>query len=171
MRYHEVIQAYIDNAKCYLAVISAPKFKNSKIYVLTFILKKTVFIPSRDFSAKIGSEIEHFSAYRNRRSSSSPTMWWASTMGNSCVPEPGHYLVPTVLKSCISTAYGRSTSSWDHGNKWGFTWYIAWGIYTRIPTWKDSHNSAAAAEAPSLKISSHGPSRKWSWRTSQSTQE
>ena len=102
MRYHEVIQAYIDNAKCYLAVISAPKFKNSKIYVLTFILKKTVFIPSRDFSAKIGSEIEHFSAYRNRRSSSSPTMWWASTMGNSCVPESGHYLVPTVLKSCIS---------------------------------------------------------------------
>ena len=37
--------------------------------------------------------------------------------------------------------------------EWGLTWYLWWAIYTSIPTWTDSQNSLAAAEAPSLKIS------------------
>ena len=44
----------------------------------------------------------------------------------------------------------------NHGNEWGLTWYFQWGIYTSIPTWTHSQNSLAAAESPSLKISSHG---------------
>ena len=101
MRYHEVIQANFHSAKRYWAVISAPKSKNSEIYVVTLILKKTVFIPSQVFPGKISSGMGHFSTYRNQRFSSPPTMWGASSLGNFCVPEPGHYLVPPVLKSCI----------------------------------------------------------------------
>ena len=44
----------------------------------------------------------------------------------------------------------------NHGDEWGLTWYLRWGIYTSIPTWTHSQNSLAAAEALSLKISSHG---------------
>ena len=102
MRYHEVIQANFHSAKRYWAVISAPKSKNSEIYVVTLILKKTVFIASHVFPGKISSGMAHFRAYRNQRFSSPPTMWGASSLGNFCVPEPGHYLVPPVLKSCIS---------------------------------------------------------------------
>ena len=41
-----------------------------------------------------------------------------------------------------------------------------------IPTWTYSQNSlAAAAEALSLKISSHGTSLKWSWRPSSNHHE
>ena len=43
----------------------------------------------------------------------------------------------------------------NHGDEWGLTWYSLWGLYTSIPTWTHSQNSLAAAEAPSLKISSH----------------
>ena len=43
----------------------------------------------------------------------------------------------------------------SHGDEWGLTWYFLCGIYTSIPTWTDSQNSLAAAEAPSLKICSH----------------
>ena len=50
----------------------------------------------------------------------------------------------------------------NHGDEWGLTWYFLWGIYTSIPTWNHSQNSLAAAEALSLKISSHGTSLKWS---------
>ena len=50
----------------------------------------------------------------------------------------------------------------NHGNKWGLAWYFRWGIYTTIPT----QTSLAAAEALSLKISSHGISLKWSGRLS-----
>ena len=102
MRYHEVIQANFQRPKRYWAVISAPKFKNSEIYVVTLILKKTVFIPSQVFSGRISSGMGHFSAYRNQRFSLPPTTWGASSLGNFCVPEPGHYFVPPVLKSCIS---------------------------------------------------------------------
>ena len=59
----------------------------------------------------------------------------------------------------------------NHGDEWGLTWYFLWGIYTSIPTWTHSQNSLAAAEAPSLKISSHGTSLKWSRRLSQLARE
>ena len=52
----------------------------------------------------------------------------------------------------------------NHGDEWGLTWYLRWGIYTSIAMWTHSHNSLAAAEALILKISSHGASLKWSWR-------
>ena len=47
-----------------------------------------------------------------------------------------------------------------------FTWYLQWGIYTSSPTWTHSQNSPAAAEAPSLKISSCGTFLKWLQRIS-----
>ena len=59
----------------------------------------------------------------------------------------------------------------NYGDEWGLTWYFLWGTYTLIPTWTHSQNSLAVAEAPSLKISSHGTSLKWSQRPSQSAQE
>ena len=102
MRYHEVNQANFQRAKRYWGVISAPKSKNSQLYVVTLILKKIVFIPSQVFSIRISSGMGHFSTYGNQRFSSPPTRWGASSLGNFCVPEPGHYLVPPVLKSCIS---------------------------------------------------------------------
>ena len=40
----------------------------------------------------------------------------------------------------------------NHGDEWGLTWYLRWGIYTSIPTWTHSQNSLAAVEALSLKI-------------------
>ena len=43
------------------------------------------------------------------------------------------------------------------------TWYLRWGIYTSIPTWTNSQNSLAAAEALSLKISSHGTEHLWNY--------
>ena len=58
----------------------------------------------------------------------------------------------------------------NHGDEWGLTWYLWWGIRTSILTWTHSPNSLAAAEALSLKISSHGTSLKWSQRASQSAQ-
>ena len=57
----------------------------------------------------------------------------------------------------------------NHGDEWGSSWYFLWGIYTSIPNW--THNSLKATDAPSLNISSHGTSLKWSQRTSQSAQE
>ena len=59
----------------------------------------------------------------------------------------------------------------NHGDEWGLTWYLRWGIYTSIPTWTQSQNSLVAAEIQSLKISSHVTSCKWWWRQSQSPQE
>ena len=59
----------------------------------------------------------------------------------------------------------------NHGDEWGLTQYFLWGIYTSIPTRIHSQNSLAAAEAPSLKIFSHGTSFKWSRRPSQSARE
>ena len=58
----------------------------------------------------------------------------------------------------------------NHGDEWGLSWYLQQGIYTSIPTWTHSHNLLAAAEALSLKISSHRISLKWS-RPSQSAWE
>ena len=58
----------------------------------------------------------------------------------------------------------------NHGDEWVLTWYFPWGIYTSIPTRTHSKNSLAAAEVPSLKISSHRTSLKWSQRLSQPAQ-
>ena len=45
------------------------------------------------------------------------------------------------------------------------------GGYTSIPTWTHPQNSLGAAEALSLKISSHETSLKWSQKRSESAQE
>ena len=49
-----------------------------------------------------------------------------------------------------------------HGDEWGSTWCLKWGIYISTPTWIHLQNSFAAAEALNLKISLHGTSLKWS---------
>ena len=54
--------------------ISAPKFKSSEIYLVTQILKKTVFITSQVISSQINSEMEHFRASRNQILFQAPTM-------------------------------------------------------------------------------------------------
>ena len=59
----------------------------------------------------------------------------------------------------------------NHGDEWDLTWYFLWGIYTPIPTWTHSQNSLASAEAPGLKINSHGTFLKWSQRPSQSARD
>ena len=41
----------------------------------------------------------------------------------------------------------------NHGNEWGLTWYLQWGIHKSIPTWTHSQNSLAAAEALPWNIS------------------
>ena len=52
-------------------------------------------------------------------------------------------------------------------DEWGLKWYLWWGVYTSFATWTDWKNLEAATEAPSLKISSHGITSKWSQQTSQ----
>ena len=59
----------------------------------------------------------------------------------------------------------------NHGDEWGLTWYLQWGIYKSIPTWTHSQNSPATAEALRVKISSNGTSLKWSRRPSHSARE
>ena len=59
----------------------------------------------------------------------------------------------------------------NHGDEWGLAWYFLRGIYRSIPTWTHTQKLLAAAEAPSLKIPSHGTSHKCSWRPSQSERE
>ena len=39
-----------------------------------------------------------------------------------------------------------------HGDEWGLTWCLQWGIYTSISTWTHSQNSQTAAKALSLDI-------------------
>ena len=58
----------------------------------------------------------------------------------------------------------------NHGDGWVLRDEV-WGTYISIPTWAHPQNSLAAAEALSLKISSHGTSLKWSQRPSQSARE
>ena len=58
----------------------------------------------------------------------------------------------------------------NHGDGWVLRDEV-WGTYISIPTWAHPQNSLAAAEALSLKISSHGTSLKWSQRPSPSAQE
>ena len=59
----------------------------------------------------------------------------------------------------------------NHGDEWGLTLYLRWGIYTSIRTWIHSQKSQVAAKALSLKMPSHGTSLKWSQRPSQSARE
>ena len=68
-----------------------------------------------------------------------------------------------VQTKVVSMNYDSSTGRWKSWRwvRWGLTWYFRWVIYTSIPTWTHSQNSCAA-EALSLKISSHGTSLKWS---------
>ena len=54
----------------------------------------------------------------------------------------------------------------NHKCERGLTWYSRWGIYISIPNWTQPKNSAWAAEAPSLKISTNGTSLKLSGRLS-----
>ena len=70
-------------------------------------------------------------------------------------------------KKVISTNYGDGDHE-NYGDEWGMTWYLRWGIYTSTSAWTHSQNSVAAtaAEALSLKISSHGTSLNWSQRLS-----
>ena len=74
------------------------------------------------------------------------------------------FILLVQMKKVISMNYDSSTSCWK---PW---WWVRldmirrWGIllYTSILTWIYSQNSLAAAEAPNLKIFSHGTSLKWS---------
>ena len=59
----------------------------------------------------------------------------------------------------------------NHGDEWDLTWQFRRGIYTSIPACTQSQTLLAAVEAPSLIISSHGLSLKWSQRPSQLAQE
>ena len=59
----------------------------------------------------------------------------------------------------------------NKGDEWDLSWYLWWGIDTSIPTWTLSQNSEAATEAPSLKVSSHGTSFRWSRRPSELARE
>ena len=34
----------------------------------------------------------------------------------------------------------------NHGDEWGFSWYLEWGIYTSIPIWNHQQSSVTAAE-------------------------
>ena len=40
----------------------------------------------------------------------------------------------------------------NHGDEWGLTWYLQWGMYTSISAWIHSQDSLAAAEAEAEDI-------------------
>ena len=52
----------------------------------------------------------------------------------------------------------------NHGDVWGLTWYLPWELYTSIASWAHSQKSLTTVKEPSLRISSHGSSLKWSLR-------
>ena len=66
---------------------------------------------------------------------------------------------------CVITA---AQTAGNHGDARVVTSYLQWGIYTSIST---RTHSDGVAEAPSLKITFHGISLKWSQKPFQSTQE
>ena len=61
-------------------------------------------------------------------------------------------------KQKISMNSGSSTSSWKPWRWVRLPDIFYEEYYTSIPTWHSQNSLAAAAEAPSLKISSHGKS-------------
>ena len=58
-------------------------------------------------------------------------------------------------KTWFLWAMGATQAVENHGDEWGLTWYLRWGIHTSIPTWTHSQNSRATVEARSLKLFSH----------------
>ena len=82
------------------------------------------------------------------------------------------------LLTCLNFILGsENLFSWYKQKKW-FLWSSGsskpWRwmrLDASIPTWTHSKNSLAAAEALSLRISSHGTSLRWSQRRSQLAQE
>ena len=81
------------------------------------------------------------------------------------------FILLVQTKKVISMNYGSSSSSWKPWRWVRLDLILRWGIYTSVPTWTHSQNSLAAAEARSLKISSHGTSLKWPRRPSQSARK
>ena len=75
------------------------------------------------------------------------------------------FILLVQTKSDLSSRTAAQTAE-NHWDEWGFTWYLRWRIYTSISTWTYSQHSLAAADALSLKISSHGTSLKWPQRKS-----
>ena len=61
-------------------------------------------------------------------------------------------------KNCFLWTIAAAQVAENHKVKWGLTWYL-WGIYTSIPTWMQSQNLLAAAEALSSQISYHWSSQ------------
>ena len=57
-----------------------------------------------------------------------------------------------LLEQIILWAMAATQAAENHGNEWGLTWHLRWGIYTSISTWTYSQNSVAAAEALSLTM-------------------
>ena len=79
------------------------------------------------------------------------------------------HLVQT--KKNISINYGNSTTSWKPWRWVRLDLILSMSNINIILTWTHSQNLRAAAEAWSLKISSHGTSLKWSQKLSQSARE
>ena len=52
----------------------------------------------------------------------------------------------------------------NHGGVWGLTWYLPWELFISIASWAHSQKSLTTVKEPSLRISSHGRSLKWSLR-------
>ena len=75
------------------------------------------------------------------------------------------------MKKVISITVAAVEAADNHEDEWDLTWYFQWGIYASIPTWTHLQNPLAAAEALSLKTSSHETSFKWSWSLPQSAQK
>ena len=120
-----------------------------------------------------------------------PTFWEVMDFCFSSICKSGSYKNTFAMITTLSKLYFRfrrfillvrkkkwflwtisaAQAAQNHKYEWGLTWYLQWGIYTSIRTWTQLQNPLAAAEALSLKISSHGASLKWSQRPSQSARE
>ena len=84
----------------------------------------------------------------------------------------GFILLAQTKKKMISMNYGSSISSRKPCILVRLDYILLMrDIYTSIPTWTHSKNSLAVVEAPSLKISSHKTSLKWSQWQSHSARE
>ena len=82
--------------------------------------------------------------------------------------EPSFWEVMEKRKKWFLWTMAAAQAAENHRDEWDLTWYFRWGIYPSIPTWTNSRKWLAAAEAQTLKISSHGTSLKWSRGPSQS---
>ena len=57
------------------------------------------------------------------------------------------YSVATNEKKCFLWTMAAAQAAENHGDEWGLTWYLQWGVYTSVPPWTLSQNSLADAEA------------------------